>query len=164
MITAFTGLKIICEKMVTINTLFLETLRVLCLSRHAKSPIRATLEAAGVDLYAAETVIIQPRSRNIVNTDISIKLPKNTYGKIASRSSLASRGIDVAGGVIDRDYTGPIKVILCNHTDQSFEVSFGLRIAQLICEQILLPKIKLVDYLFKKTERGASGFGSTGDC
>ena len=50
-----------------------------------------------------------------LSTDISIEPPKNTYVRIASRSSLAHKHqVHVLAGVIDADYRGPIKVLLHN--------------------------------------------------
>jgi len=63
--------------------------------------------------------------------------------------------------VIDSDYTGEIKVILLNHSDDDFVIQKGNRIAQLILQQI--PKVGVVESEeLNETERGDGGFGSTG--
>ena len=64
-------------------------------------------------------------------------------------------------GVIDRDYTGPVKIMLHNLTNETYIISKKDRIAQLILEKIELSDIKLVDSLVT-TDRGEGGFGSTG--
>ena len=95
-------------------------------------------------------------------TDISITVPKGTYGRVAPRSGLSSKHhIDVGAGVVDRDSTGNLQIVLFNLATTDYEIKRGDRIAQLICERIIHPKIKSVKAL-KKTERGPSGFGSTG--
>ena len=96
-----------------------------------------------------------------MSTGIKIKLPVGTYGRIAPRSGLATKGIDVAAGVIDWDYTGEIRVLLVNNSDIAFEVNIGDRIAQLIIERIATVKFETVKSL-TDTERGEKGFGSTG--
>jgi dUTP pyrophosphatase len=69
----------------------------------------------------------------------------------------------VGAGVIDPDYTGEVKVVLFNHGENDFEVKKGDRIAQLILERCETPPIGEIINLVKETERGSSGFGSTGN-
>src|SRR6202030_1049249 len=98
----------------------------------------------------------------VFNTQISIKLPKGTYGRIAPRSGLATKFmIGTGAGVIDRDYTGPIKVLIFNHSKVGVPLAKGEHIAQLIIEKIETPPVIEVKEL-EKTQRGNKGFGSTG--
>eukprot|EP00096_Caligus_rogercresseyi_P015642 TRINITY_DN8117_c0_g1_i1.p1 TRINITY_DN8117_c0_g1~~TRINITY_DN8117_c0_g1_i1.p1 ORF type:complete len:178 (-),score=54.65 TRINITY_DN8117_c0_g1_i1:149-634(-) len=138
-------------------------LQVLKLSENATLPSRGSPLSAGLDLYAAKDVSIEPRGgRALVPTDLSIAVPHGTYGRVAPRSGLAlKKGIDVGAGVVDADYRGPLGVILFNMGTETFEVKTGDRIAQLICEAILYPEIKEVEKL-EETARGEGGFGSTG--
>src|SRR6266576_577255 len=139
-----------------------QDLQVQLLSPKGKVPTRGTSEAAGYDLYSAEAITVAPHSRNLVTTDIAIKVPPGTYGRIAPRSGLSVKSsIDIGAGVIDQDYRGNIKILLINHSDAEFIVKLGDRIAQLILEQIKTPKTILADSL-NSTERGRQGFGSTG--
>ncbi|KAJ3559362.1 hypothetical protein NM688_g396 [Phlebia brevispora] len=132
------------------------------LSEKAKIPTKGSDESAGFDIYATQECEIAARGQSVVKTDISIALPKGSYGRIAPRSGLAAKnGIDVGAGVIDADYRGEVKVLLFNFSDHVFKVSEGDRIAQLIIEKIENPIIEEVDDL-DVTKRGKSGFGSTG--
>ena len=125
-------------------------------------PTRGSAEAAGLDLYASEGVSIGPGRRAAVSTGISIELPKDTYGRIAPRSGLAVKdGINVGAGVVDRDYTGEIKVVLFNHGRKPFNIKSGYKIAQLIVEKCVMVEVKEVEGV-AETARGANGFGSTG--
>ena len=138
------------------------TLEFTKLSKDAKAPERGSTNAAGLDLFSAKTLLIPSRGRGIVPTDIAIRLPKGTYGRIAPRSGMAVlHFIGVGGGVIDYDFTGNVTVILFNHGDQMFKVEKGDRIAQLILEKISQPVIVEVSSI-QKTVRGTNGFGSTG--
>ena len=74
---------------------------------------------------------------------------------------MSVKGIDVGAGVIDRDYTGEIRVLLVNTSEFDFVVSTGDRIAQLIIEKIVYADIEQVEAL-NATARGTGGFGSTG--
>ena len=127
----------------------------------AVAPKRGSKEAVGLDLSSVQNCTIFPFSHQIVDTGIQISLPLLTYGRIASRSSWAARGIHIGGGCIDRDYTGEIKVIMCNLSDKAVEIVKGDRIAQLICERTEYPEVKEVEEIEKITERGRGAFGST---
>lgn len=129
---------------------------------NAMLPSRATALAAGYDLYACEPTAIPPGRRGIINTGLSIGIPSGCYGRVAPRSGLAvEKGLDVGAGVIDADYRGIVKVILFNFGSDTVSVAVGDCIAQLVLELIATPRVLEVDTL-QETERGSSGFGSTG--
>lgn len=140
----------------------------LCWQRideNAHEPTRGTPQSAGWDLYASADTVIPKNNRTLINTSICIQLPAGCYGRIAPRSSLAVRGIDVGAGVIDADYQGEIKVLLINATNADFMVRRHDKIAQLILEQYVSTSLKEIPDLkktFGNTQRGDGGFGSTG--
>ena len=139
------------------------TLDVVLVHGQAKLPEGKSLEAAGLDLFAAERTVIPARGRGTVCTGLCVRVPKGTYGRIAPRSGLATKyGIQVGAGVIDGDYRGEIEVVLFNHSEVDFEVKRHARIAQLLCEKVVRPRIRQCSSL-AMTERGTNGFGSTGD-
>lgn len=128
-------------------------------------PSKATPGSIGLDLHSVEPYVVLPGQRIVVSTGLQVSLPSGTYGRIAPRSGLAVKhGLDVGAGVIDSDYTGEVRVVLFNH-DQNipFIIRPGYRIAQLILEQALDPVVTESDTPFDGTDRGAGGFGSTGD-
>ena len=127
----------------------------------AKVPERGSAESAGYDLYSYETIRILPGQTQLYDTGISFKVPVGTYGRIAPRSGMSKKGLMVNAGVIDRDYTGPIKIMLHNLSSDTYTVNKNDRIAQLILEKIKTPAISIVDNL-DDTQRGSGGFGSTG--
>ena len=133
------------------------------MSSNAGKPMRATEKSAGLDLKSAEDCVILPGSFKLIKTDLCVQLPRGTYGRIAPRSGLASKyGIQIGAGVIDYDYTGPVKVLLFNFGKQSFIIESGNRIAQLICEKIVLPALQQVNNFIDASGRGSKGFGSFG--
>ena len=105
--------------------------------------------------------MIRKGERAFVSTGISIQLPLKTYGRIASRSSLAMLGIDVGAGVIDPDYTGIVKVLLINNGKANFKFNPHQKIAQLIVEEYRLVSAIKVSKI-ENTTRGIAGFGSSG--
>lgn len=108
-----------------------QVLQIKKLASDAYMPTSSTPYAAGLDLYACEDVVVDQNNKKLVDTGISIRLPnENYYGRIAPRSGLASKNfIDVGAGVIDYDYTGPLKVLLFNFSSDKFVVKKGDRIA-----------------------------------
>ena len=140
----------------------MSVIKVKLLNKNAQLPTRGSKHAAGIDLYSAECLILYPGKRHMVETGISVSIPDNTYLRIAPRSGLAYKfGIDVLAGVVDCDYTGPVNVILQNLGDYPFPINIGDRIAQGILESAyIVPIIEVKD--IAETDRGDSGFGSTG--
>jgi len=146
----------------TTQTSLKTVLEVCKLSEHALIPTKGSKTAAGYDLYSAYDYVIPGQGKVIAKTDISIRVPDGTYGRVAPRSGLAAKShLDVGAGVIDQDYTGNVGVVLFNHASTDFDIKKGDRIAQLICEKIEYPEIEEVTSL-NSTDRGAGGFGSTG--
>jgi len=139
-----------------------EELQVQLLSPKVRLPTRGSDLATGYDLSSSQDLDIPAKEHALVSTNLSISLPRNTYGRIAPRSGLALKhAISVGAGVIDADYMGPVGVILFNHGQTTFSIKTGDHIAQLILEHISTPQVNLVDSL-KETVRGNTGFGSTG--
>lgn len=138
-------------------------LRIQLRSATAKAPTKGSLAAAGYDLYASQAAIIKARGQGLVSTDVSFTVPVGTYGRIAPRSGLAVKnGISTGAGVVDRDYTGEVKVVLFNHSENDFEVKVGDRVAQLILEKIVEDAEVVIVESLEESARGAGGFGSTG--
>lgn len=131
------------------------------LTETALRPTRATDGAAGLDLYADETATILEYSRCWISTGISVGIAPGYVGLIWPRSGLAGHGLDTSAGVVDCDYRGEVKVLLCNGTPHRKTVKAGDRIAQLLVVPVGRPTVLEVDAL-PTSERGAAGFGSTG--
>ena len=124
-------------------------------------PMRGSKQSCGLDLFVNQNGKIIPGDRMLVSTGISIQLPIGTYGKIASRSSLALKGIDVGAGIIDSDYRGIIKILLINNGHEIFNFNAGERLAQMIISDYRELKPMIVSEL-NETKRQKSGFGSSG--
>ena len=145
-------------------------IRVLRLP-HARSlplPGYQTAEAAGLDLAAAlgtdTALVLAPGARLLVPTGLVLQIPPGFEGQVRPRSGLALRhGITVlnAPGTIDSDFRGEVCVLLVNHGDAAFEISHGMRIAQLVIAPVTRAALVEATAL-DETARGAGGYGSTG--
>lgn len=127
-------------------------------------PAYATTGAAGMDVVAAEAVVIAPGARHAVATGLAVAIPAGYEIQVRPRSGLALKhGITVPNtpGTIDSDYRGELKVILINLGAEDFTIQRGDRVAQLVLAPVVQAAWDEVETL-DATERGAGGFGSTG--
>ncbi|MEO5773205.1 MAG: dUTP diphosphatase [Sphingomicrobium sp.] len=128
------------------------------------APVYATDGAAGMDVVAAEELVLVPGQRHAVATGFAIAIPEGYEVQVRPRSGLALKhGITCLNtpGTIDSDYRGEVKVILANLGSEPFEIKRGERIAQLVPAPVLKAEFREVQSL-NETERGTGGFGSTG--
>ncbi len=117
-----------------------------------------------MDLRAAEAYTLQPMERYAIPTGLRVAIPDGWEGQIRPRSGLALRqglGMPNAPGTIDADYRGELKVLLINLGPEPIEIERGMRVAQMLITPAPQTDIVVVDDL-DATERGDSGFGSTG--
>ena len=133
-------------------------------SPKAKMPTYATPGAAGADLYSIERVELPAGGRQLVMTGVKLEIPDGYEAQVRPRSGLAvKRGVTVlnAPGTIDSDFRGEVGVVLVNHGTHACTVREGDRIAQLVFARVERMHFVPADEL-GTTDRGASGFGSTG--
>ncbi|MCK0095171.1 dUTP diphosphatase [Yoonia sp. F2084L] len=131
-------------------------------------PAYETAGAAGADLRAnfsdRASVMLAKGARALVPTGLRMAIPDGFEVQIRPRSGLALKhGITLLNtpGTIDSDYRGPLGVIMVNLGDESFAISHGMRIAQMIVAPVIQARFETVHDL-DETARGAGGFGSTG--
>ena len=127
---------------------------------------KATEGSSGFDLLAAleDKFLLRPGETKLIPCGFSLQMPFGIEAQVRPRSGIALKNsVTVLNtpGTIDADYRGEICVILINHGKNIFEISPGMRIAQLIFMK--LPEIKLdMTQELDETGRGSGGFGSTG--
>lgn len=153
-------------------------------------PKPADKTSIGYDLYVPESIFIEPHSRTIVPTNVSLNLPPSVEAKVEPRSGFSAKGMegygvrkewrwllgiipwrfsetglmrfnaDVINGKIDPGYKGNIGVIVKNDDDRGFILQEGTRVAQLTFYRTLRPRFKVVEEL-SCADRGG-GFGHSG--
>ncbi|KAM5197123.1 deoxyuridine 5'-triphosphate nucleotidohydrolase-like [Hipposideros larvatus] len=128
---------------------------------NAQAPYTGTTASAGHDLHNVEEIWLDPNTTKIASTGLGIQIPKGYYGRIAPRSSLAQKGVQIMAGIIDSDYVGEIKVLLHNVSKETLHFLPDTRIAQIF----IVPHAS-TDYWEKldtppKATTRYSGFGST---
>ena len=121
-------------------------------------------EDAGMDLIAAEEVTLRPGGWASVATGLTIAIPTGYEGQVRPRSGLAQKfGVTLLNspGTIDPGYRGEVRVLMINHGDHDYTVRQGDRVAQLVVASYR-PVDWVVEEELSSTDRGQSGFGSTG--
>ncbi|MFV5769547.1 dUTP diphosphatase [Mammaliicoccus sciuri] len=162
------------------------------LSQDATLPDRGHPDDAGLDIYAAETVILDPQEKRLINTDLAVNIPKGYVGLLTSRSGVSSKTeLVVETGKIDAGFQGHMKVSIKNgsqdwygtkHSERlldiqneeimgsgsyapyqiEYQITKGDKIAQLLIVPIVTPEAVEVEEFTNTTARGEQGFGSTG--
>jgi dUTP pyrophosphatase len=130
-------------------------------------PRYETAGAAGADLRANlpdNSVILASGARALVSTGLHMAIPLGFEVQLRPRSGLALKhGITLLNspGTIDSDYRGVVGVIMLNAGPDVFEVTHGMRIAQMVVAPVVQATFTVADIL-DETTRGVAGFGSTG--
>ncbi|MEX5834112.1 dUTP diphosphatase [Staphylococcus saprophyticus] len=166
------------------------TLQIKLLSDNAILPKRADDLSAGYDIYAAETVILEPQEKALIATDLAVNIPKGYVGLLTSRSGVSSKThLVVETGKIDAGFQGHMKINVKNDSQRdslkaivvrdikgecvfdedknlyevnTYVIKKGDRLAQLVIVPILTPELETVKEFSNETARGEKGFGSTG--
>ncbi len=133
-------------------------------------PTYETAGSAGADVRAnfpldqRGGVTLAPGERVLVPTGLSLEIPQGYEVQMRPRSGLALKhGITLPNspGTIDSDYRGPLGVIVLNAGQEPFEITHGMRIAQMVVAPVVTAEFQL-DQKLSETSRGTGGFGSTG--
>ena len=130
-------------------------------------PAYATPGSAGLDLRACldEPLVLAPGQTRLIPTGLAIHIADpGLAAMILPRSGLGHKHGIVLGnlvGLIDSDYQGQLMVSCWNRSDAAFTVQPMERIAQLVIVPVVQAAFRQVAE-FGESDRGASGFGSTG--
>lgn len=129
-------------------------------------PLYATKFSSGADLFACmkEDILISPGEIKLIPTGIFLEIPLDTEAQIRPRSGLALKyGISVLNtpGTIDADYRGEVQVILVNHGKETFTITCGMRIAQIVFMKVERA-IFIQEKKLSETVRREGGFGHSG--
>ncbi len=131
-------------------------------------PAYETAGAAGADIRAnlqdRKAVTLAPMQRALIPTGLRMAIPAGYEVQIRPRSGLALKhGITLANapGTIDSDYRGPLGIIVVNLGEDAFEITHGMRIAQMVVAPVVQATCHVAAFL-DDTPRSAGGFGSTG--
>jgi len=137
---------------------------------------------AGMDVCAAEDVIIHPNETAIVPTGLKLAIPPGYEIQVRPRSGISLKTplrIANSPGTIDTGYKDELGIIVTNTSagaggDEYYTVDSsgnkqgiycirkGDRIAQLVLQEVPRMKLKVVDSVSGIGTNRGGGFGSTG--
>ncbi|MES2198767.1 MAG: dUTP diphosphatase [Chlamydiota bacterium] len=145
----------------------LEEVKIIVKAEEEFLPSYGSLFAAGADVKACieEDLWIESGESILIPTGIRVEIPAGYEIQVRPRSGLALKhGVTVLNtpGTIDADYRGEIGVILINHGRAPFQVTKGMRVAQLVLARALKAVFVVEDKELSLTSRGEGGFGHTG--
>ncbi|WP_087023389.1 dUTP diphosphatase [Thaumasiovibrio subtropicus] len=130
-------------------------------------PAYATEGSAGLDLRACldTDLTVAPGETHLVPTGLAIHIADPTLAAtILPRSGLGHKHGIVLGnlvGLIDSDYQGQLMVSVWNRGQETFTITPGDRIAQLVFVPVVQAEFNLVND-FDASDRGEGGFGHSG--
>ena len=133
-----------------------------------KEPEYAYPTDSGFDLRSNVDITLEPFGRALVPTGIHFDVPERCEIQVRPKSGLAiKRGLSVLNtpGTVDYGYTGEIKVIVFNMSNEVQSIVKGDKVAQaVVCPVVQGSEINLkrVDKIENK-DRNSNGFGSTGN-
>jgi dUTP pyrophosphatase len=122
---------------------------------------------SGFDLRANEKVTLGPLERHLVPTGLFLDIPQGYEVQVRPKSGLAiKKGLSVVNtpGTVDEGYTGEIKVILINLSNETHTIEVGDKIAQAVLTPVMAGKFVNLQRVLNvdDKDRGDNGFGSTG--
>ena len=123
---------------------------------------------SGFDLRSNESFELKSLERRLVPTGLYLDVPERCEIQVRPKSGLAiNKGLSVVNtpGTVDYGYTGEIKVILINLSNETHTISKGDKIAQaVVCPVVQGGEIQLNRVQeIKEKDRNSNGFGSTGN-
>lgn len=149
-----------------------------------KLPGYARAGDAGMDVCAAEDVVIKPGETVVVPTGLKLAIPEGYEIQVRPRSGISLRTplrLSNSPGTIDCGYRDELGIIMTNtsficcyseeeaHTIDSkgnamgaYKIRKGDRIAQIVLQVVPVMKLTVVDSVKDIGEDRGGGFGSTG--
>jgi dUTP pyrophosphatase len=136
------------------------------LSAEVELPVYQTEFSSGMDVRAfiPEALVLNQGEIKLIKTGFKMAVPPGFETQVRPRSGLALKhGITLPNspGTIDADYRGEVGIILQNTGKNPFTIEPGMRIAQLVIQEVIRGEIEVCKSL-DETNRGTGGFGSTG--
>lgn len=133
-------------------------------------PEYKTIGSSGMDIMAALLpdygILLQPGERMLIHTGLYFEIPDDYEIQVRSRSGLSlKKGLIVLNepATIDSDYRGELGVILYNASDREQLIENGDRVAQIVLMKVEKINFNVKEKITEETDRGAGGFGHTGE-
>lgn len=133
-----------------------------------KLPTYAYPTDSGFDLRSNKRVTLGPLERDLIPTGLYVNIPEGYEIQVRPKSGIAyNKGLSVLNtpGTVDQGYTGEIKVILVNLSNETQTIEVGDKVAQaVLCPVVAGKHVELIEKdKIEDKDRADNGFGSTGN-
>lgn len=145
-------------------------------------PSYANPDDAGMDIFAAEDVSIEPGSTKLVPTGLKVAIPEGFELQVRPRSGISLRTrlrLSNSPGTIDSGYRDEVRIIVSNLSDPktaeisrtldksnggdgTYYIKTGDRIAQFVLARVPMIVFEETDDVSVIGKNRGGGFGSTG--
>ncbi len=136
-------------------------IKIKKLKENAKLPKYHHPGDVGMDMYAMETVTIEPMGHHRFWHGFALEFPEGYAATIRDKSSISKAGLKTMGGVFDAGYRGEYNTHLVNLGSESYTIEEGDKVSQVIVFPVAIAELEETDEL-SESARGEGGFGSTG--
>jgi len=137
-------------------------IKIKKINPEARLPQYAHPGDVGMDLFAIEDYDLKPGERRVFFVGFALEFPTGFAAIVKDKSSLPNKaGLHVMGGVYDAGYRGEYNVNLINLGQETFYISKGDKIAQLVIFPVEIVILEESDVL-SSSSREEGRFGSTG--
>ena len=136
-------------------------IKIKKLKENAKLPKYALPGDVGMDMHSMENVTIPPMGHVRLYHGFAMEFPVGYAAIVKDKSSISQKGLHTMGGVFDAGYRGEYNTHLVNLSDKDITIEAGDKVSQIIVYPVAIAELEEVEEL-TESERGTSGFGSTG--
>jgi dUTP pyrophosphatase len=131
------------------------------LKDNAKLPSYAQPGDVGMDMYAMETITVEPMQHVRLWHGFAMEFPEGYAAIVKDKSSISKAGLHTMGGVFDSGYRGEYNTHLVNLGSEPYTIEIGDKVSQIIIYPVAIAELEVSDTL-SESVRGEGGFGSTG--
>lgn len=136
-------------------------IKVKKIKDEAKLPTYHHPGDVGMDMYAMETITIEPMGHHRFWHGFALEFPEGYVALVKDKSSISKVGLHTMGGVFDAGYRGEYNTHLVNLSSEPYTIEEGDKVSQLVLMPVLIAELEETDTL-SESDRGDNGFGSTG--
>ncbi len=136
-------------------------IKIKKLKKNAKLPKYHHPGDVGMDMYAMETITIEPMEHHRFYHGFALEFPEGYAAIVKDKSSISKALLHTMGGVFDAGFRGEYNTHLVNLGTEPYTIEEGDKISQLIIYPVAIAELEEVDEL-TDSARGIGEFGSTG--
>lgn len=106
--------------------------------------LKAAPNAYGITLSCVHDIHVEPHKMCIVHTGIRVIVPVDSFGAIINHPAITDHTLSMMCGLIDRDFTSNIDILVLNNSDDSVRITRSTPIAQLIILHDVTDNVKAI--------------------